>query len=115
MKRFLPAVLLAILVTLAAVALFLITEAWDLNAGDWVGAGWGLVSAAVFATYLFYGESLGRTYSSITMVTWTPRTGTPSRAASPAATPGGMTRRAASSTSTRRAPTCCLSRRSKKR
>ncbi|MGB5167033.1 MAG: EamA family transporter [Acidimicrobiia bacterium] len=61
-------------VWLAAVAavtgVFLITEAWNLEGGDWVGVAWGLVSAVVFASYLVYGEFLGRTYSSITMVTW---------------------------------------------
>lgn len=63
-----PAVWVAAVVAVAGV--FFITEAWNLEGGDWVGVTWGLVSAVVFASYLVYGEFLGRRYSSITLVTW---------------------------------------------
>jgi drug/metabolite transporter (DMT)-like permease len=54
----------------AVSGVFLITEAWNLEGGDWVGVVWGLTSAVAFAAYLIYGEFLGRRYSSITIVTW---------------------------------------------
>lgn len=63
-----PAVWVAAVVAVAGV--FFITEAWNLEGGDWVGVTWGLVSAVVFASYLVYGEFLGRRHSSITLVTW---------------------------------------------
>ena len=67
-RRVSPAVWIAAVIAVTGV--FFITEAWNLEGGDWVGVGWGLVSAVVFASYLIYGEFLGRRYSSITMVTW---------------------------------------------
>jgi drug/metabolite transporter (DMT)-like permease len=63
-----PTVWVAAVVAVSGV--FLITEAWNLEGGDWVGVVWGLTSAVAFAAYLIYGEFLGRRYSSITIVTW---------------------------------------------
>jgi len=54
----------------AVSGVFLITEAWHLEGGDWIGVMWGLVSAVAFASYLVVGEHLGRTYPSMTIVTW---------------------------------------------
>jgi len=54
----------------AVTGVFLITEAWQLEGGDWIGVMWGLVSAFAFASYLIFAEHLGRTYPSMTIVTW---------------------------------------------
>lgn len=54
----------------AVTGVSLITEAWNLEGGDWVGVFWGLVSAVAFASYLMFGEYLGRSYPSMTIVTW---------------------------------------------
>lgn len=54
----------------AVTGVFLTAEAWNLEGGDWTGVAWGLVSAIAFASYLIYGEFLGRRYSSISIVTW---------------------------------------------
>ncbi len=67
-RKVVPTVWAAAVVAVTGV--FLITEAWNLEGGDWVGVAWGLVSAVAFASYLIYGEFLGRRYSSITIVTW---------------------------------------------
>jgi len=67
-RKVVPTVWVAAVVAVSGV--FLITEAWNLEGSDWVGVAWGLVSAVAFASYLIYGEFLGRQYSSITIVTW---------------------------------------------
>jgi len=54
----------------AVTGVFLITEAWHLEGGDWIGVMWGLISAVAFASYLVFGEHLGRRYPSMTIVTW---------------------------------------------
>jgi drug/metabolite transporter (DMT)-like permease len=54
----------------AVTGVFFITEAWQLEGGDWIGVAWGLTSAVAFAAYLVLGEHLGRTYPSMTIVTW---------------------------------------------
>jgi len=54
----------------AVTGVFLITEAWHLEGGDWIGVMWGLISAVAFAAYLVFGEHLGRRYPSMTIVTW---------------------------------------------
>ncbi|MEA2009833.1 MAG: EamA family transporter [Actinomycetota bacterium] len=54
----------------AVTGVFLITEAWSLEGGDWIGVAWGLISAVAFASYLVYGEYLGRSHPAITIVTW---------------------------------------------
>jgi drug/metabolite transporter (DMT)-like permease len=63
-----PVVWVAALVAVAGV--FLITEAWSLEGGDWIGVAWGLISAVAFASYLVFGEYLGRSHPAITIVTW---------------------------------------------
>ena len=63
-----PTVWLAAVVAVAGV--FLITQAWNLEGGDWIGVAWGLISAVAFASYLVYGEYLGRSHPAITIVTW---------------------------------------------
>jgi drug/metabolite transporter (DMT)-like permease len=67
-RRVSPVVWLAAVVAVTGV--FLITEAWQLEGGDWIGVMWGLVSAFAFASYLIFAEHLGRTYPSMTIVTW---------------------------------------------
>jgi len=67
-RRVVPAVWVAAAVAVTGVSL--ITEAWGLEGGDWVGVVWGLVSAVAFASYLMFGEYLGRSYPSLTIVTW---------------------------------------------
>lgn len=67
-RRVSPTVWVAAAVAVAGV--FLITEAWNLEGGDWIGVAWGLISAVAFASYLVYGEYLGRSHRAITIVTW---------------------------------------------
>jgi drug/metabolite transporter (DMT)-like permease len=54
----------------ALVGVFLVTEAWQLHGGDWVGVVAGLASAVTFATYLVLGERLSGRYPIITVMTW---------------------------------------------
>jgi len=54
----------------AVTGVFLITEAWHLEGGDWIGVMWGLASAVAFASYMIFGEHLGRSFPSMTIVTW---------------------------------------------
>lgn len=63
-----PVVWGAAVVAVTGVAL--ITQAWQLEGGDWIGVMWGLISAVAFASYLVFGEHLGRRYPSMTIVTW---------------------------------------------
>ncbi len=63
-----PTVWLAAGIAVAGVSL--ITEAWNLEGGDWIGVVWGLISAVAFASYLIFGEYLGRSHRAITIVTW---------------------------------------------
>ncbi|MEN8234893.1 MAG: EamA family transporter [Actinomycetota bacterium] len=67
-RRVAPAVWLAAAAAVTGVSL--ITEAWNLEGGDWIGVMWGLISAVAFGSYLMFGEYLGRSYSSMTIVTW---------------------------------------------
>lgn len=55
---------------LAVVGVALVTEAWSLEGGDWVGVVAGLASAALFASYLLLGEHLGRTLPAATVMAW---------------------------------------------
>jgi len=57
----------------AALAVFgvgLVTKAWTLEASDALGIAAGLASAVAFATYLLYGEYLGKTYRPAQIATW---------------------------------------------
>ncbi|MEA2024967.1 MAG: EamA family transporter [Actinomycetota bacterium] len=67
-RRVSPVVWAAAVVAVAGV--FFITEAWTLEGGDWIGVAWGLISAVAFASYLIFGEYLGRSHPAITIVTW---------------------------------------------
>lgn len=48
----------------------LVTRAWAFESSDVLGVASGLVSAVAFATYLLYGEYLGRTYKPLQITTW---------------------------------------------
>jgi drug/metabolite transporter (DMT)-like permease len=48
----------------------LVTQAWNLEGSDILGVISGLVSAVAFATYLLYGEYLGRTYKPAQIAAW---------------------------------------------
>lgn len=48
----------------------LVTQAWNLEGSDMLGVISGLVSAATFATYLLYGEYLGKTYRPAQIAAW---------------------------------------------
>ncbi|GMQ92871.1 MAG: EamA family transporter [Acidimicrobiia bacterium] len=57
----------------AAFAVFgvgLVTKAWTLEASDALGIAAGLASAVAFATYLLYGEYLGKTFRPAQIATW---------------------------------------------
>ncbi len=62
------------LVWLAAVAAVigvgLVTQAWMLESSDAFGVASGLASAVAFATYLLYGEHLGKTYKPAQIAAW---------------------------------------------
>ena len=49
----------------AVTGVFFITEAWNLEGGDWVGVGWGIGIASIIPCTTQEEEFLGRTYSSI--------------------------------------------------
>lgn len=55
---------------LAVVGVAFVTEAWNLDGGDWVGVVAGLASAALFASYLILGEHLGRALPAATVMAW---------------------------------------------
>lgn len=48
----------------------LVTRAWAMNVGDVVGFGAGFASALLFATYLIYGEYLGRGFAPSHIAAW---------------------------------------------
>lgn len=48
----------------------LVTQAWQLESSDMFGVMAGLMSAATFASYLIYGEFLGRTYKPAQIAAW---------------------------------------------
>jgi drug/metabolite transporter (DMT)-like permease len=48
----------------------LVTQAWRLEGSDILGVISGLVSAVAFATYLLYGEYLGRSYKPAQIAAW---------------------------------------------
>lgn len=54
----------------ALVGVFLVTEAWQLGGGDWLGVFAGLAAAVTFATYLVLGERLSHHYPIVTLMTW---------------------------------------------
>lgn len=54
----------------AIVGVGLVTRAWNLEGSDMLGVISGLVSAAAFATYLLYGEYLGKTYRPSQIAAW---------------------------------------------
>jgi drug/metabolite transporter (DMT)-like permease len=54
----------------AVVGVGLVTQAWMLEESDVLGVISGLVSAVAFATYLVYGEYLGKTYKSAQIAAW---------------------------------------------
>jgi len=54
----------------AVVGVGLVTQAWMLEESDVLGVISGLVSAVTFATYLLYGEYLGKTYKPAQIAAW---------------------------------------------
>lgn len=54
----------------AVVGVGLVTQAWMLEASDAWGIASGLASAVAFASYLLYGEYLGRTYKPAQIAAW---------------------------------------------
>ena len=54
----------------AVVGVGLVTEAWSLESSDALGVVAGLVSAVAFATYLLYGEYLGKTFKPAQIAAW---------------------------------------------
>jgi drug/metabolite transporter (DMT)-like permease len=48
----------------------LVTQVWELEGSDMLGVVSGLVSAAAFASYLLYGEHLGKTYKPAQIAAW---------------------------------------------
>ncbi len=48
----------------------MVTKAWALEASDVLGVAAGLVSAVLFATYLIYGEYLGKSYKPLQIAMW---------------------------------------------
>jgi drug/metabolite transporter (DMT)-like permease len=48
----------------------LVTEAWSLESSDALGVVAGLASAVAFATYLLYGEYLGKTFKPAQIAAW---------------------------------------------
>lgn len=55
---------------LAVVGVGFVTEAWNLEGGDWAGVVAGLASAVLFASYLLLGEHLGRALPAATVMAW---------------------------------------------
>jgi len=54
----------------AVVGVGLVTQAWMLEGSDALGVVSGLVSAVTFATYLLYGEHLGKTFRPAQIAAW---------------------------------------------
>jgi len=54
----------------AVVGVGLVTQAWMLEESDVLGVLSGLVSAVAFASYLLYGEYLGKTYKPAQIAAW---------------------------------------------
>jgi len=54
----------------AVFGVFLVTQAWQLEGGDWIGVVAGLAAAVTFASYLLLGERLSHSYPIITVMTW---------------------------------------------
>jgi drug/metabolite transporter (DMT)-like permease len=54
----------------AIVGVGLVTQAWRLESSDMFGVMAGLMSAVTFASYLIYGEFLGRTYKPAQIAAW---------------------------------------------
>jgi drug/metabolite transporter (DMT)-like permease len=54
----------------AVVGVGLVTEAWSLESSDALGVVAGLASAVAFATYLLYGEYLGKTFKPAQIAAW---------------------------------------------
>jgi drug/metabolite transporter (DMT)-like permease len=54
----------------AIVGVGLVTQAWRLESSDMLGVMAGLTSAVTFASYLIYGEFLGRTYKPAQIAAW---------------------------------------------
>jgi len=48
----------------------LVTQAWALEGSDYLGFAAGLVSAVLFASYLVFGEYLGKTHPPTQIATW---------------------------------------------
>lgn len=54
----------------AVVGVGLVTEAWSLESSDAIGVAAGLASAVTFASYLLYGEHLGKTFQPAQIAAW---------------------------------------------
>ena len=54
----------------AVVGVGLVNEAWSLESSDALGVVAGLASAVAFATYLLYGEYLGKTFKPAQIAAW---------------------------------------------
>ncbi|MEN8239345.1 MAG: EamA family transporter [Actinomycetota bacterium] len=54
----------------AVLGVGLVTQAWTLEATDALGVVSGLASAVAFATYLLYGEYLGKTFQPAQIAAW---------------------------------------------
>lgn len=54
----------------AVIGVGMVTRAWTLDSGDLVGVAAGLAAAFLFASYLVFGEFLGRTYRPSTVGAW---------------------------------------------
>ncbi len=54
----------------AIIGVVMVTQAWQLEGGDWLGVLAGLASAVTFASYLVLGERLTRRYPIVTVMTW---------------------------------------------
>ncbi len=54
----------------AVIGVGLVTQAWVLQTSDLLGIAAGLASAVTFASYLLYGEYLGKTYKPAQIAAW---------------------------------------------
>lgn len=54
----------------AVVGVGLVTQAWTLQVSDALGVASGLASAVLFATYLLYGEYLGKSFQPAQIAAW---------------------------------------------
>lgn len=55
---------------LAVLGVGLVTQVWAFESADLFGIAAGLVAAVTFASYLIYGEYLGKTYTPLQITTW---------------------------------------------